>query len=142
MGGLTGSAYDNNDMWQLAPGTSVDAAVRGIRNVFNFADANVGGTTNPLVLARVPRGAVPRAAMIASDQNLSGINISLGITGTAAKYAAAQAGPAANATVRPNFVIAALDNDPLTDMEEIIATPSGNWPASGTMVTWFDYTKR
>lgn len=142
MGGVSGSAYNTTDLLAKAPGTSVDAAVRSFRNVFNFADSGVGGTTNPITLARLPAGSVFVSARAASDQNLSGTNFTIGTAAAAAKYGASQAGGAANVTVRFNVPAAALDDDPLTTMTEIIMTPSANWPVSGTLVTFVDVTKR
>jgi hypothetical protein len=142
MGGVTGSAYDPTDELSKAPGTSVDAGVRIFRNVFNFADAGVGGTQNPLILARLPSGVVYDEARAASDQNISGTNVTIGVVGAAAKYAAAQAGGAANVTVRFNVPVAAQDDDPLTVPTEIIMTPSANWPASGILVTKVFVSKR
>jgi len=142
MAGTDGSAYNLNDPLSKASGITVNAKVRTYRNVFNFADAGVGGTTAPLLCARLPRGCVVVATRYASTENLSGSNQSIGIAGTPAKYAAAAAGPAAGATRRVDVPVAALAGAPLTTEEDVILTPAANWPASGTLVTFIDVIKR
>lgn len=141
MAGVYGSNWSATDPLTNAPGSTHDAPLRTYRNVFNFADSGVGGTTNPLRIARLREGSHLEAVHIQSDQNLSGVNISGGITGDTAKYVAAAAGP--NATFQRMLVkLAALDDDAIGAMEEIILTPSGNWPASGTLVTWVHASHR
>ncbi len=142
MAGVSGSAYSTTDELAKAPGSSVDAGVRGFRNTFNFADAGVGGTTNPILLARVPRGATVDAIRLSSSVDASGINVIVGKTGSTNKYVTTTAGPAAGVTKRFDIVVARLADDPLTDMEEIIMTPSGNWPATGTLVSLVNVLKR
>lgn len=137
-----GSAYSDTDPLKKAPGTSVNAGARHFRNVFNFADAGVGGTQNPLCVAKLPAGVVPKGFTISSDQNISATNITVGNATTAAKYVTSTAGPAANATKRCDLVIATLAADPSTDTEEVLVTPSANWPAAGTLVVDFIVTKR
>lgn len=142
MPGVDGSAYNSSDPLSKASGITVNAKVRAYRNVFNFADSGVGGTTNPLVCARIPRDCVVIGFRYASDQNLSGSNQSAGIAGATAKYMAAGAGPAAGATRRADIPVAALDDAPLASEETVILTPAANWPASGTLVTILDVIKR
>lgn len=142
MPGTDGSAYNSSDPLSKASGITVNAKARLYRNVFNFADAGVGGTTNPLVCARIPRDCVVVGFRYASDQNLSGSNQSAGIAGATGKYMAAGTGPAANATRRSDIPVAALDDDPLTAEETIILTPAAAWPATGKLVTFVEVIKR
>lgn len=141
MAGVYGSAYSSTDELHRAPGTVVDAGLRRFRNVFNFADSGVGGTTTPLVAARLREGCALESVKLGSSVNVSGINISVGIAGTAAKYSAAAAGP--NATRGERVIVStALDDDALAAPEEVILTPSGNWPASGILVSDVFASKR
>lgn len=142
MPGVDGSAYNSADPLSKASGITVNAKARIYRNTFNFADAGVGGTTNPLVCARIPRDCVVVGFRYASDQNLSGSNQSAGISGAAAKYMAAGAGPAAGATRRSDVPVAALSAAPLSAEESVILTPAAAWPASGTLVTFVEVIKR
>lgn len=142
MPGVDGSAYNSTDPLSKASGITVNAKVRTYRNVFNFADAGVGGTTAALTMAKLPRGCLVVGTRYASTENLSGSNQSIGIAGATAKYAAAAAGPAAGATRRADVPVAALDDDPLTTEENVIITPAANWPATGTLVTFVDVVKR
>ncbi|WP_225205086.1 hypothetical protein [Novosphingobium huizhouense] len=142
MAGTDGSAYNSADALAKTPGTSVDAGVRRFRNVFNLADAGVGGTTNPLIMAIVPTGSVPMGARATCSVSLAGINLQVGIAGNVAKYATAQAGAAADTIKRFDIKATALAADPLTGAETVILTPSAAWPAAGTLVTDFEISKR
>jgi len=142
MPGTYGSAYSSTDELVKAPGSSVDSGARVHRNVFNFADTGVGGTTNAVIAARVPRGSTVIAVRMASDQNISGTNFTVGNASAAAKYAAATAGGAADVTKRFDIKTSALDDDPLTAMEEVLITPSANWPAAGRLVAIVETVKR
>lgn len=141
MSGTYGSAFSSTDPLAKAPGATVDAGDRLHRNVFNFADAGVGGTTNPILLARVREGQFVHSARLSSDVNVSGINVTIGPLSSAAKYVAAAAGPNAT-TVSYAVKSSALDDDPLAAPEDIYATPSGNWPAAGTLVSLLVASKR
>jgi hypothetical protein len=136
-----GSAYSATDATALAAGSLVDAGLRRHRNVFNFADAGVGGTATPLRLARPSAGTALAMVFLQSDVNASGINLSIGTAGEAAKYSAAAAGPNATRT-QPIIKIGALDDPALASAEEILLTPSGNWPSTGTLVTEVYVSKR
>ena len=73
-----GTAYNSSDPLSKASGITVNAKVRTFRNVFNFADPGVGGTTAALTIAKLLRDCVVIATRYASDQNLSGSNQSIG----------------------------------------------------------------
>ncbi len=141
MAGTSGSAFSATDELAKAPGTTVDAANRLHRNVFDFAESGVGGTTNPLIAAKLREGVFLHRARLSSSVNCSAINVSIGITGSTAKYSAAAAGPNATTTT-PVIVSTALDDNALTAPETVILTPSGNWPATGILVSLIEVSKR
>jgi hypothetical protein len=121
------------DKSRYASGTSHDAANRRYRNKVSLASEG-GGTANTLLAAKVREGSCIDSVSLASDVNLSGLTFTVGTVASPAKYAAAQAGPAAGATVRFAIIPAMLAMEPLTALEEIILTPSGALPAAGLMV--------
>jgi hypothetical protein len=140
MSGVYGSAFDAADA-TLAPGTVVDAGLRRHRNVFNFADAGVGGAIATLIAAKAREGNALQSIELHASVDVSAINISAGITGSTAKYVAATAGP--NATTKRLVVKStALDDDALSAPETLILTPSGNWPATGILIVDAFYSKR
>lgn len=136
-----GTAFSATDELAKAPGTVVDAAMRRHRNVFNFADSGVGGTTNPLTAAKLREGVALESVKLTGSVDVSLINVSVGIATSTAKYCAATAGP--NATQKDIPVKStALDDDALTAPETIILTPSGNWPATGVLISDIFVSKR
>lgn len=117
-----------------AKGTVHDAAVRAYEKVFNLAtdgDA-AGGTANVLHCGRVREGSKPMFFTIASTANLSALTFKIGTPADDDKYGTGIAGPNV-ATVLAHALAAAQDDDALTAPEDIIVTPSGNLPASGTI---------
>lgn len=135
MAGKLGTLYSSTDPLQRAPGVFANAKDRRWRNKFNFADADLTAQTVAITLARLKKGmSPPRSISINTNANLSGINLSVGIAGSAAKYVLAAAGP--NATMQTLVMTyAGATDDELTADADIIMTPSGNWPASGGLVT-------
>lgn len=141
MPGVYGKALSASDDLHRAPGTTVDAAVRRHRNVFDFAEAGVGGTTTPLVAARLREGVALESIKIGSSVNVSAVNISVGTAANPTKYSAAAAGP--NATRSERVVpTTALDDDALAAPEEVILTPSAAWPSTGILVSDVFVSKR
>lgn len=134
MAKIYGNAFSGSDRRKLAPGAVHDAGVRRYRNVFNLADAGVGGTTNTPLVAKLREGTALAACELTSNVNLAGVNFTLGTEAEPAKYATAFAGPGAGATVRVSILPAALAADALATPEEIILTPSAALPAAGTVV--------
>lgn len=134
-----GSAFSNADDLKRAPGTTVDAAIRRHRNVFDLAVD--GGTSEALKIAHLREGVVIEGIKMHTGANLSAINFSAGNATAAAKYAAAQAGPNA-VTKELQLTVTSLDDDPLTAPEEVLLTPSGNLPGAGTLVVDVFVSKR
>lgn len=126
-----GSAYSGTDDKFLSPGQSVNAAMRAHMNVFNLAVD--GGTSEPLKLAYIGPGNVPIHFVIETGANLSGVNFTIGTPADPDKYGTAVAGP--NATTQVRYPLLALGVTPTSEGEEIILTPSGNLPSSGTIRT-------
>jgi hypothetical protein len=139
-----GKLYAGTALYKHGRGSDTDAALRLSRNVFDLASDSdpAGGTTNGLFLGTIREGCVPRGFRIACTTNLSGINFTIGTIASVAKYAAAAAGPAANAEVAYTMPIAAKSQDPLTAPEDIYAFPSGALQATGTLVTQMEYAHR
>lgn len=122
-----GIQFSSTDGLKKADGRSHDA---GLRTFANYFDLTVdGGTSQTLKIADLPEGVVIKGWDIESDQNLSGINFSLGTTAAATKYGAAVAGP--NATAQSRFVPMAIKLDATAAAEELFLTPSGNLPSAG-----------
>ncbi len=132
MAKIYGKAF-SADRAKYASGTSHDAAVRRHRNTVSLATEG-GGTQNTLIIGKVREGNCVEAVSLASDVNLSGINFTVGVEGNPTKYAIAQAGPAAGATVRFQIVPAQLGADALATPDEVLLFPSANLPAAGLMV--------
>jgi hypothetical protein len=141
MPGTYGSAYSSTDDLYKAPGATVDAGLRRIRNVFDLANAAITAQTVALLVARLREGMAVQSIEAHTDANISAINLSFGPASSNAKYVAATAGP--NATTK-RFVVkfSALDDDPLTAPEDVLVTPSGNWPAAGTLIVDTFVSKR
>ena len=137
-----GKAFSGTDKGKLAPGTSHDAATRGYRNTFELAVNGGGGTASALLFAKVREGSNVHGFDVTSDVNLSGINFTIGTDAEPAKYCAAFAGPAANATVRPQVKIGPLMADALTRLEEIKLFPNVALPAAGNIVARATATHR
>lgn len=141
MSGVYGTAFSGTDELNRAPGTVVDAGLRRHRNVFNFADSGVGGAAAALIAARAREGCALQSIELHASVDVSAINISVGISGSTAKYVAATAGP--NTTTKRCVVKStALDDDALGAPEELLLTPSGNWPATGILIVDAFYSKR
>lgn len=137
-----GANFSATDTKQLSPGTSVDAAIRSSRNVFNFATNGGGGTTSTPKIANLRAGICMRGFRIGSTADCSGFNFTIGTIADPVRYCAAFAGPAAGASVTPPVKTAMLAMDPLAVAEDIYLFPSGNMPATGTLVAFTDFTKR
>lgn len=137
-----GTAFSSTDSTKLAPGTSHDAAIRSFRNDFDFATNGGGGTQNSLKIAALREGMCVRGFRIAASVDCSAINFSVGTLADPTKYAAAAAGPAANAQTTPFLKVAMQKMDPLAVPEDIYLFPSANMPAAGTLVAFVEATKR
>lgn len=142
MASSMGAVFSSTDSRVLAPGTSHDAGIRSMRNVFNLATNGGGGTTNSLKAAALRSGMCVRGARLTSDVNCSGINFTIGTLADPTKYAAAFAGPAANAQVVVTLKVAIQAMDPLAAAEDVYLFPSGNTPGAGTLVSFIEVTKR
>lgn len=133
-----GSIFSATDTLKKAPGEVHDAGVRTFKNSFDLTVD--GGTSEPMKVADLPPGCVVEAITIRSDQNLSGINFTLGTAATANKYMIASAGP--NASAATYYPPLALALTATTDREELFVTPSGNMPNVGTMTVRIHVSKR
>lgn len=137
-----GSAFSATDPAKLAPGTSHDAGVRRFRNTFDLATNGGGGTAEPLKVAAVREGNCVESFSLASTVSLAAINFTVGTIGSPAKYATAQAGPAANVRQSFQLSVAMLAADALTKAEDIYLFPSAALPAAGTVVASVFSSKR
>ncbi len=142
MPNVTGQNFSTTDPLKPSPGSSVDAGIRVHREVFNTTTHLLSGTVNGAIAARVREGNTVLKVRMKSDANLSAINFTVGNATVLAKYCGAQAGGAADTMKEFEVKINALDDDPLAVPEEIIITPSGNWPAGATVVTFVEVCKR
>lgn len=138
---IYGTAFSATDPGALAPGTSHDAGVRRHRNTVSLATEGGSGQNN-LIVGKVREGNCVEGARFSADVNLSAINFTLGTDADPAKYAAAFAGPAANATVSVTIKVAALAMDALEKPETIKLFPSAVLPAAGTLVASVFTSKR
>lgn len=128
--------YNPTDDGALANGAEFDAGVRAYKKAFNLTtdEDPAGGTANVLHIARLRAGSAhPSHFHINSSANLSGITFKIGTPDDDDKYATGVTGPNA-ATVVAHALAAAQALGPLTADTDIIATPSGNLAASGTIV--------
>lgn len=141
MAAIYGNAFSASDPASLAPGTSHDAGTRRHRNWVSLATEG-GNGQNDLIVGRVREGNCINSAAVSSDVNLAGVNFTLGIDGSPAKYAAAFAGPAAGATVQVPIKPAMLAMDSLEKPEEIKLYPSAALPAAGLIVASVYTSKR
>lgn len=141
MASSMGAAFSSTDPLKLAPGSSHDAGIRSLRNVFSFA-ADGGGTQNSLKAAALREGMCVRGARISSSVDCSGFNFTIGTIADPVRYAAAFAGPAAGLQVTPTIKVAMQAMDPLAAPEDVYLFPSGNTPGAGTLVSFIDVTKR
>lgn len=141
MADIYGKAFAAPSAGKLAPGTSHDAGIRRHRNSVSLATEG-GGTQNNLIIGKVREGNCIDHFRVSSDVNLSGINFTIGTDAAPAKYCAAFAGPAANASVVPTVVIARLADDALTTPEQIKLFPSAPLPAAGLIVASAYTSKR
>lgn len=142
MPNYSGTNFSTTDPLKPSPGSSVDAGLRVHREVFNTTTHTLSGTVNGAIAAKVREGNTVLKVRMKSDANLSAINFTVGTVAAAAKYAAAQAGGAADVTKEFEIKLSALDDDPLTAPEDIIITPSANWPAGAVVVTMVEVCKR
>lgn len=138
---IYGTNYSASDVLKRTPGARVDAGERSFENWVNLATEG-GGTTNPFIVATAREGCKLVGIEVTGSVSLAGVNISAGIAGSTAKYAASVAGPAADVQLRMNIKASALDDDELAAPETLILTPSANWPATGTLYARAIYTKR
>lgn len=142
MPNFSGTNFSTTDPLKPSPGSSVDAAVRSHREVFNTTTHTLSGTVNGAIAARLREGNSVRAVRMKSDANLSAINFTIGVVGALTKYGAAQLGGAAGVMKEFEINITALDDDPLVTPEDIIITPAAAWPAGAVVITYVDVTKR
>ena len=134
MADANGGNWSTTNPAKLASGTVHDAAIRRHRNVFDLATNGGGGAQSQLVVAKLREGNALESAKLSSTVDLSALTFSVGTDADNAKYAAAVAGPAANATVTYVIKPAALAADALTTPEVVKFYPSGNLPAAGTVI--------
>lgn len=125
-----GSAFSATDLDRRAPGQSHAAGLRVSKNTFALADD--GGTSEALVVARLAAGDVIDEIKIESDQNLSGLTFKAGTAADDDAIKGATTGPAANAAVVFQPLIA-NGVTPLAAATEVLLTPSGNIPSSGSI---------
>ena len=114
----------------------VDASVRTFLEVVTLASQ---ATTDTVVVARLPKGAVLRGARIMTDTTLGGTaTIAIGITGTTGKYRAAATFTATDTW--EEIGQAADFHTALSAEEEVFITiAAAALPASGTLLVQFDY---
>lgn len=132
---------DSETPGNRAPGTVFNAGIRSYENVFDLAEAG-GGSQDDLVGGNIRDGNKVMGAVMSSTVSLAAVNFTVGTDADPDKYGAAQAGPAAGATVRFAIPVAALAADALASMETVKFFASAALPATGTIVTRIETTKR
>lgn len=121
----------NGDGQGRAPGTSVNAAIRVYREVFNLANVV---TTDDLVLAKPRNGDVLLGWKITGSVDLSGMTMSIGNEASAVVYMTANAGPATPGIPKEVGLASAIDDGPLPEAIEILGRLGGTVPAAGILV--------
>lgn len=115
----------------LAPGTSVNAAVRVHREVFNLANLASG---DDAVLAKPRNGDVVLGHKITGSVDLSGMTFKIGTAADDDHYMTAVAGPATPGVPKEVGLASGIDDDPLTEATEILARLGGTLPGAGIIV--------
>jgi hypothetical protein len=138
---LPGDQYSTTDSLKKADGRGNDAGVRRFENSIDLATA-VFGAADQLKIT-IPSGAVFDGVELGSTVNLSALTFQVGVLGTPAKYAAATAGPAANATT-PKFGKPEMrrSSQATTSQETVLLTPSSALPGAGILTFFFYAAKR
>ena len=113
----------------------VDGSVRSFLEVVTLASQ---ATTDTVVVARLPKGAVLRGARIMTDTSLGTSTVAVGVSGTTGKYRAA-----AVFTTTDSWEEIGQTADfhtALTAEEEVFITiGAAALPASGRLLVQFDY---
>ncbi|MFY9350660.1 MAG: hypothetical protein WBL20_09505 [Sphingobium sp.] len=118
-------------MEAMAPGSSVNAALRVHREVFNLANLASG---DDAVLASVRAGDVVLGMEITGSVDLSGMTFKIGDVADDDRYMTATAGPATPGIPKKVGLTSGIDNDPLDAAREILARLGGTLPGAGTIV--------
>jgi len=126
-----GSAFSATDPLRLAPGTSHNAKRYSHCNFINLVTD--GGTTEDIKIAQIGPANQIEEIWIEASGNLSTINFQIGTPSNPSKYGPAAAGP--NATRQVRLPPITLGIALTTETEEIIITPSGALPSTGTIKT-------
>jgi hypothetical protein len=125
------NGYLNSNPVVLASGAVHNARMRRFRAKITLASQ---GTSDTIVLARVPKGMAFAYGVLNSSVSLGTSTIAIGITGTTDKYRAAAT---FTATDTPTLFgkVAAAAADPLNSDETIFITiGTAALPSSGTLV--------
>jgi hypothetical protein len=144
--------YLSNELAGTSTGTSTAAGVgykprasvyggrlKRLRATITFASQT---TSDTIVLGNLPAGAVFAFGTINVSATTGSATLAIGVSGTAAKYAAASAYTTADTPTLfgKNAVVAASDSG-LAAEEQVIATIAGaSLPASGTAVVDLFYS--
>lgn len=124
-----GSAFSGTDARKQAPGEYHNAALRRYTNLFDLTVD--GSTSEALKIADIGPGFVMHSILIDTDVDCSARTFAIGISGSTAKYSAAATAP--NATQQVRYPKMSLGVTPSTAREEILLTPSGAIPATGSL---------
>lgn len=114
-----------------APGTSVNAAQRVHREVFNLANLASG---DDAVFAKPRNGDVVLGFKITGSVDLSGMTIAIGTAVAGSYYMTSTAGPATPGIPKEVGLADAIDDGPLSDAIEILGRLGGVVPAAGKLV--------
>lgn len=115
----------------LAPGTSVNAAMRVHREVFNLANLVSG---DDAVLAKPRAGDVVLGFKITGSVDISGMTFKIGTTADDDLYMTAVAGPATPGVPKEVGLASGIDDGPLAEATEIYARLGGTLPGAGIIV--------
>lgn len=118
----------------LAPGTSVNAAMRVHREVFDLASPDVSAA-DILVLAKPRNGDVVLGIKITGSVDLSAMTFKIGTAADDDHYMTAVAGPATPGVPKEVGLTSGIDDAPLSEAAEILCVVGGTVPAAGTIVT-------
>lgn len=91
-------------------------------------------------LCKLPKGARVVESFLAWDAQASGATLSLGISGTVAKYMAAQTMTSAGVKAGPTLIAELVDTPEANDVTVIGTLATAGLAANGNIAGWLQYT--
>ena len=122
----------NGDGQARAPGTSVNAAMRVHREIFDLSLLAAG---DDIVLSKPRNGDVVLGVKITGSVDISGMTFKIGTLADDDHYMTAVAGPATPGVPKEVGLASGIDDEALDDATEILCRLGGTVPGAGTIVT-------